>query len=416
MVQGVEAWIEGSPELVLEDFELPKFQTTVEAGLNELLVGLGMPSAFSAAADFSAMTDVPVFIDKVSHKATIEVTEQGTEAAAATEIQYLICFAAGTPVADPRGRQVHRGRSKLATFVLARDEKNAQGEIEPKRVTETHSTTSEILELHVRGQVIRTTKLHPFYVEGQGWTPAHKVGVGDYLSTNQREPAIVDQVVETGETVQVYNLSVADHKTYFVGSDEWEFAIWAHNICGQGTEFVVDRPFHFIIRDNVTSTITFMGRINDPTQQENSVNPTVAPADGDYDRDGDVDINDHGLWRSMYGQTGTGLAADGNGDDIVNIADYLIWRNDEQASASTASAAVQSPSSLRTASSPETAQETENTHQDQPSASAEMEAGLASFDPLPFFSTRSSPQTFTRRRSSSPPNHGPPASRMKTCF
>jgi hypothetical protein len=28
-----------------------------------------------------------------------------------------------------------------------------------------------------------------------------------------------------------------------------------------------------------------------------------------------------------FGQVGTGLAADGNGDGIVDAADYVIWRN-----------------------------------------------------------------------------------------
>nr|MCU0705624.1 HINT domain-containing protein [Fimbriiglobus sp.] len=39
----------------------------------------------------------------------------------------------------------------------------------------------------------------------------------------------VESVTDTGETVPVYNLRVADHHTYFVGRDEWGWSAWAHN-------------------------------------------------------------------------------------------------------------------------------------------------------------------------------------------
>jgi serpin B len=395
VLQGIEEWFEGPRELELEDVRFPKFQTTVDAGLNELLEGLGMPSAFSAAADFSSMTDAQVFIDNVFHKATIEVTEQGTKAAAATEVNIAICFASGTPVLTPEGAKSIE-LLKAGDLVLARHEKNAHGDIEAKTVTETHCTTAEILELHVRGQIIRTTKLHPFYVEGKGWTAAHKIRVHDYLSTNQREPSIVDRVVETGESEKVYNLSVADHRTFFVGDEAWEFAIWTHNICGSGTEFIVDRPFHFIIRDNVTSTIAFMGRINDPTQLQNSVNPTVPPVSGDYDGDRAVDNNDYGVWRSTIGQTGTSLAADGNADGAVDAADYVIWRKNFQASAASASAVPQSSLGRQASSSNETTQEPPSMQRIQAAASAAMEASLSSNESMTLFSPRLSREASLR--------------------
>lgn len=381
VLQGVEEWIESSPTLRREDVEFPKFQTTVETGLSQLLVGLGMPSAFSpAAADFSAMTDAQVFIDKVFHKATIRVTEQGTQAAAATEVSFAICFAAGTPVLTPEGVKPIE-LLQTGDFVLARDEKNNQGDIEAKQVIQTHCTTAEILELHVRGQVIRTTKLHPFHVAGQGWTSAHKLRVGDYLSTNQREPAIVDKIVETGKKEKVYNLSVADHKTYFVGSDDWEFAVWAHNLCGSGA-FIVDRPFHFLIRDNVTDTITFMGRINDPSQLQNSVDPTVPPVSGDYDRDRDVDMADHAVWRSTFGQTGTGLPADGNADGTVNAADYVLWRKHTQVSQLPICAEVQTSSELQTPVATETTQASLSTQAVQAAVSTAINEDPARYAPV----------------------------------
>lgn len=66
---------------------LPKFELEYEANLNDVLISLGMPLAFSNQADFSQMVENGgVRIDEVKHKSTITVDEKGTEAAAATSV------------------------------------------------------------------------------------------------------------------------------------------------------------------------------------------------------------------------------------------------------------------------------------------------------------------------------------------
>jgi hypothetical protein len=47
---------------------------------------------------------------------------------------------------------------------------------------------------------------------------------------------------------------------------------------------------------------------------------------GDYDQNGTVDGGDYVGWRHTLAQSGAGLAADGNGDGIVNQPDYDAWR------------------------------------------------------------------------------------------
>jgi serpin B len=66
---------------------IPKFSVTAEYDLNETLKKMGILEAFSFSADFSGMTGKKdLMIDKVIHKAFIEVNEKGTEAAAATAV------------------------------------------------------------------------------------------------------------------------------------------------------------------------------------------------------------------------------------------------------------------------------------------------------------------------------------------
>ena len=64
---------------------LPKFSLELKMNLSEELAGMGMDLAFGMDADFSGMNGKKnLFIDEVIHKAFIEVSESGTEAAAAT--------------------------------------------------------------------------------------------------------------------------------------------------------------------------------------------------------------------------------------------------------------------------------------------------------------------------------------------
>ncbi|WP_146445982.1 hypothetical protein [Botrimarina colliarenosi] len=57
------------------------------------------------------------------------------------------------------------------------------------------------------------------------------------------------------------------------------------------------------------------------------ISPDAAPLlPGDYDLDGDADLNDLAAWQVAYGSTGFSLA-DGNRDGSVNAADYTVWRD-----------------------------------------------------------------------------------------
>eukprot|EP00928_Gymnodinium_smaydae_P015845 TRINITY_DN15894_c0_g1_i1.p1 TRINITY_DN15894_c0_g1~~TRINITY_DN15894_c0_g1_i1.p1 ORF type:complete len:357 (-),score=60.10 TRINITY_DN15894_c0_g1_i1:178-1248(-) len=67
------------------ELRLPRFKVNFGSSLNDSLKSLGMNEAFDGRGGFLRMSDDPdVHIDAVMHKATIEVNEEGTVAAAAT--------------------------------------------------------------------------------------------------------------------------------------------------------------------------------------------------------------------------------------------------------------------------------------------------------------------------------------------
>jgi len=85
-VQRAEAIIESMSRRNVA-LTMPKFEFESEFSLKDTLAAMGMPIAFSIAADFSGMTGEPdLFIAEVVHKAFVSVDESGTEAAAATAV------------------------------------------------------------------------------------------------------------------------------------------------------------------------------------------------------------------------------------------------------------------------------------------------------------------------------------------
>jgi len=96
-----ETWFSGYEVLTPEmqdnsSFSLPSFEVSFEKRYNDILENLGMPIAFSRAADFSEMAYAPhnPWISYVKQNAWIKTDEQGSEATAAT----IVMMGEGMPV------------------------------------------------------------------------------------------------------------------------------------------------------------------------------------------------------------------------------------------------------------------------------------------------------------------------------
>jgi hypothetical protein len=97
------------------------------------------------------------------------------------------------------------------------------------------------------------------------------------------------------------------------------------------TPFVDDRPSFEL--DNFTdadiAAFAAAGDMLSQSLSSNAVFDNFLVRDGlvgDYDIDGDVDLDDYKRWRANYGLS-PGNNADGNGNGIVDAADYVVWRN-----------------------------------------------------------------------------------------
>jgi serine protease inhibitor len=88
---------------------LPRFKLDMALELAPELAKMGMPDAFSRKADFSGIDGARnLFVSAVSHKARVEVGEEGTEAAAATTAHFsMLAVPAHRPPPPPVFRADH---------------------------------------------------------------------------------------------------------------------------------------------------------------------------------------------------------------------------------------------------------------------------------------------------------------------
>ena len=78
---------------------------------------------------------------------------------------------------------------------------------------------------------------------------------------------------------------------------------------------------------------------------------------------------DHTVWKATFGATVfPGTAADGNGDGVVDAADYIIWRKNQGSGAAASSAAAVAPEPATTT---------------PPSTTSELDTAVAEFAPSP---------------------------------
>jgi len=140
------------------------------------------------------------------------------------------CFVAGTIVATIYGGKAIE-TIEVGDKVLATDPET--GETAYKEVLKTYTYVKDTLVyIEANGEIIETTKEHPFWVEGQGWTKAKFLNDGDLLRDAKGDSIVIDKIeiasLPENQYTIVYNFEVADYHTYYVSDD----LVLVHNDCG----------------------------------------------------------------------------------------------------------------------------------------------------------------------------------------
>jgi hypothetical protein len=104
-----------------------------------------------------------------------------------------------------------------------------------------------IVDLVIDGESLTTTPEHPFYTLA-GWEVAGELEVGDHIWSISGEWGRVEAVSVSHDPQLMYNLTVDDAHTFFVGEQAW----LVHNPC-----------LPAIPRDLSESKITVIGRMED---------------------------------------------------------------------------------------------------------------------------------------------------------
>jgi RHS repeat-associated protein len=128
-------------------------------------------------------------------------------------------FDADTPVQTPDGERPI-SEIRVGDTVFAYHE--ATGETGPYTVTHLISHTDPLhIALTIDGEQIDTTPEHPFFVLLRGWVDAAEVRVSDYVRRIDGSYGKVEASRVVPGTVRMYNLTVAEAHTFFVGEEGW---------------------------------------------------------------------------------------------------------------------------------------------------------------------------------------------------
>ena len=171
--------------------------------INKGRVGTKRPNAIYPEADEAAGT----------REVAVKIAKQG------------MCFVAGTPILMGDNTLKAIEQIKVGDLVVSRE--NKTNVTTTKRVTDTikRQAPATLVLTFANNEKIETTEEHPFYVEGKGFVKAGELGIGTSIVTRSGPSLRVLDVEKKTTPTFVYNFTVEDFHTYFVGKNK----LWVHN-------------------------------------------------------------------------------------------------------------------------------------------------------------------------------------------
>ena len=128
------------------------------------------------------------------------------------------CFPAGTLIQTEHGTKPIED-IQIGDLVWAYDEDTNTTALQPV-VDIMQNETDHTISLYTETEVIETTALHPFYTQ-DGWKDASELKAGDKIKTQNNQEITIESTQFNYEPKKVYNFTVANFHTYFVGVLAW---------------------------------------------------------------------------------------------------------------------------------------------------------------------------------------------------
>ncbi|MCL8538068.1 polymorphic toxin-type HINT domain-containing protein [Chryseobacterium gallinarum] len=128
------------------------------------------------------------------------------------------CFPAGTPVHTEDGIK-NIEDIRVGDLVWAYDEDTDTVALQPVIDLITNESDHTI-SIYTEAEVIETTAIHPFYTE-EGWKDASELEAGEKILTKNDEKVTIERTEYSYEPKKVYNFTVDNFHTYFVGMFAW---------------------------------------------------------------------------------------------------------------------------------------------------------------------------------------------------
>lgn len=149
-------------------------------------------------------------------------------------IKPVACFTSGTLIALGNDTFKCIENININDYVLSYDEVTKQ--LSSQKVIDIfEKEVYQTLNLVIDGKLIETTYNHPFYCPTyDSWRMASDLCPGDYVLSSTGQLLMIEDkfFINHYEPVKVYNFTVENNHTYFVGEDE----VLVHNDCDELTQ------------------------------------------------------------------------------------------------------------------------------------------------------------------------------------
>jgi intein/homing endonuclease len=133
------------------------------------------------------------------------------------------CFTEKTKILTSKGYK-DISEIKVGDLVWAYDETTTKQQI--KKVKEVfHFERDTIFKIYIKGEVLEATSDHPFFIGGK-FIKVKDIKAGDMVQLYDGKKAKIDSIIlEANSHYSVYNFTVGDYHTYFVG----DLSVLVHN-------------------------------------------------------------------------------------------------------------------------------------------------------------------------------------------